>query len=53
MRFSQYKLYFSLSARIIEKYPMHTDELMKIKGEMLFNRALCHFDLSRVFGQAL
>ncbi len=37
---------------LLKKYPMHTDELMKIKGEMLFNRALCHFDLSRVFGQA-
>lgn len=35
-----------------EKYPENSQELNKVMGEALFLRALCHFDVCRVYGQA-
>lgn len=36
---------------LIVKYPNNTDELNFIKAEALFLRALCHFDVCRVYAQ--
>jgi len=36
---------------LVEKYPYCANELKVIKAEALFLRALCHFDLCRVFAQ--
>ncbi|MCH5327968.1 MAG: RagB/SusD family nutrient uptake outer membrane protein, partial [Coprobacter sp.] len=34
-----------------EKYPEFADELKQIRAQALFLRAMCHFDLCRVYGQ--
>ncbi len=36
---------------LLDKYPNHAEELHRIKAEALFLRALCHFDLCRVYAQ--
>lgn len=36
---------------LLVKYPNNTDELNHIKAEALFLRALCHFDVCRVYAQ--
>ena len=36
---------------LLEKFPKNSEELQLIKGEALFLRALCHFDLCRVYAQ--
>lgn len=36
---------------LFNKSREHSEELLKIKGEALFLRALCHFDLCRVYAQ--
>jgi starch-binding outer membrane protein, SusD/RagB family len=36
---------------LLSSFPASADELKKIKAEALFIRALCHFDLCRVYAQ--
>lgn len=36
---------------LLQTFPANTDELNLIKAEALFIRALCHFDLCRVYAQ--
>lgn len=36
---------------LLEKFPKYSDELTRIKAEALFLRALCHFDVCRVYAQ--
>lgn len=36
---------------LLKSFPANKDELNQIKGEALFMRALCHFDLCRVYAQ--
>lgn len=36
---------------VLEKYPAHKKEIDLIKAQALFMRAICHFDLCRVYAQ--